>query len=298
MEIMGKFDDTAISEWVPFGDGATSTCYYHKENPGIMLKFFDQGRTGADYAEREFDLSSAVSAMSISTPKAIQTVTIDGKRGIVYERITPKISVSRLCTDNPDQFEEYARLFTIECLKFHKIQCTEDSIVSRKQQVLNALNSNHGLSKRARKFLLELANSVEDTKTCLHGDMQSGNLVSNGENFYWIDLGAFAWGNPMFDVGGMYFFYKSTLGQLLYGKIFHMKTNQLTRFWRIFSDVYSKGNTPSFDIEAAKWSLLFIVYTLSIESFSKLERTIVNLYINLSVRKFIEQYNQKVARRE
>ena len=283
---MEIFNGMTINDWIPFGDGATSTCYYHKDNSRIMLKFFDQGRTGADYAEKEFDLSSAVSSMSISTQKAIKTVTIDGKRGIIYERISPKISVSRLCTDNYDKFDEYARLFTLECLKFHEIQCTQGSIVSRKKQVLDALQTNRGLSNRARKFLLDLANSVEDTKTCLHGDMQSGNLVSNGERFYWIDLGAFAWGNPMFDVGGMYFFYKSTLGQMLYGKIFHMTVKQLTRFWKIFSDVYSKGNSPSFDIEAAKWSLLFIVYTLSIESFSKLERAIVNLYINISIRRY------------
>ena len=282
---MENFDNTTIKDWIPFGDGATSTCYRHKDIPGIMLKFFDQGRTGADYAELEYTLSNAVSSMGIPTPRAVQTVTIGDKTGIIYERITPKISVSRLCVDNPDKFDEYVLRFTAECKELHATTCTADSFESRKQQVVEAIESNGGLSEKSKKFLLDLADSVEDSRTCLHGDMQSGNLVSNGKNYFWIDLGAFAWGNPMFDIGGMYFFYKSRLGQMLYGKIFHMNKTQLSRFWNVFADEYSNGNKESFDIEASKWSLLFIVYTLSIESFSKIERMIVNFYIECCIRK-------------
>ena len=282
---MENYDNTTLEDWVPFGDGATSTCYYHKDNAGIMLKFFDQGRTDSDYADREFGLASAVWAMSVSTPKAIQVVSIDGKKAVIYERISPKISVSRLCTDNPDKFDEYVRQFSLECRKIHATPCTDSSIQSRKRQVTEALNANTGLSAKSRKFLLDLAESVPDSRTCLHGDMQSGNLVYNGKRYFWIDLGAFAWGNPMFDVGGMYFFYKSRLGQMLYGKIFHMKAKQLSRFWNVFSKTYPTESMSDFDTEARKWSLLFIVYTLSIESFSKLETRIVNLYIDRCVRR-------------
>ena len=282
---MENFDNTTIEDWVPFGDGATSTCYYHKTVPGVMLKFFDQGRTESDYAELEYGLSNAVASMAVSTPRAIRTVSIGGKTGIIYERIVPKISVSRLCIDNPDKFDEFVCRFSIECKKLHSTPCTAHSIASRKQQVVRALDSNGGLSQKSKRFLLDLADSVEDTRTCLHGDMQSGNLVSNGKDYFWIDLGAFAWGNPMFDIGGMYFFYKSRLGQMLYGKIFHMNKAELTRFWDVFAKEYSGGNGAAFGIEASKWSLLFIVYTLSIESFSKIERMIVNFYIGCRIRK-------------
>ncbi|MBQ0094539.1 MAG: phosphotransferase [Bacteroidetes bacterium] len=282
---MENFNSTTLEDWIPFGDGATSTCYYHRENPDLMLKFFDQGRTGSDYADREFSLSSAVWAMSVSTPRAIQVVSIEDKKAIIYERITPKISVSRLCTDNPDKFDEYVRQFSLECRKLHATPCTQDLIKSRKQQVIDALNSDRGLSEKSRQFLLDLAGSVEDSHTCLHGDMQSGNLVFNGKRYYWIDLGAFAWGNPMFDVGGMYFFYKSRLGQILYGRIFHMKKSQLSHFWDVFTSTYPQMSKSDFDKEARKWSLLFIVYTLAVESFSKFETWIVNLYINRCIRK-------------
>ena len=35
-------------------------------------------------------------------------------------------------------------------------------------------------------------------KTCLHGDFHIGNIITNGEKDYWIDLGDFAYGAPDF----------------------------------------------------------------------------------------------------
>lgn len=43
-----------------------------------------------------------------------------------------------------------------------------------------------------------MLDSLPSPKTCLHGDFHIGNIITNGEKDYWIDLGDFAYGAPDF----------------------------------------------------------------------------------------------------
>ena len=44
----------------------------------------------------------------------------------------------------------------------------------------------------------QFVRSVPEAITCLHGDMHIGNVITDGMRDYWIDLGDFAYGNPLF----------------------------------------------------------------------------------------------------
>lgn len=112
---MENFNSTTLEDWIPFGDGATSTCYYHRENPDLMLKFFDQGRTGSDYADREFSLSSAVWAMSVSTPRAIQVVSIEDKKARKWSLL---FIVYTLAVESFSKFETWiVNLYINRCIR-------------------------------------------------------------------------------------------------------------------------------------------------------------------------------------
>ncbi len=55
------------------------------------------------------------------------------------------------------------------------------------------------------KILLQaFLDSVPENTNCVHGDFQPGNVILAGGKPYWIDLGRFAWGDPMFDFGHLY----------------------------------------------------------------------------------------------
>lgn len=55
------------------------------------------------------------------------------------------------------------------------------------------------------KILLQaFLDSVPENTNCVHGDFQPGNVILAGGKPYWIDLGRFAWGDPMFDIGHLY----------------------------------------------------------------------------------------------
>ena len=40
----------------------------------------------------------------------------------------------------------------------------------------------------------------DDRSTYLHGDFHFGNMITDGNRDYMIDLGAFSYGNPLFDL--------------------------------------------------------------------------------------------------
>ena len=53
------------------------------------------------------------------------------------------------------------------------------------------------LSDKTKQDALAILADIPDPCTCLHGDFTTGNLITDGKECYWIDLGWFSYGNPL-----------------------------------------------------------------------------------------------------
>ena len=89
---------------------------------------------------------------------------------------------------------------------------------------------------------------VPDTDTAIHGDLQFGNAIFAGNKRYFIDLGDFCYGNPLFDVGMMYLCCKLDSEDFI-RETFHMDKATAIQFWERFAPTYFGNDRSLNDIE-------------------------------------------------
>lgn len=274
-----NYREINLSDWIPSGAGATATSYNHKENQELMLKLFNAGITGDGYAEKEFDLSRKVEALGLRTPRAIEIVKAGKSAGVIYQRIGSKKSISRSCADNPGNIDKYARIFAEECKKLHSRSCNPADFPSRKAQALKAVAEHKGYSRHTKEVITAAIHRLGDHTTCLHGDMQPGNLLIADDTTYWIDLGFFSWGHPMFDIACLYFFCKHPIGLFWGTKLCHLTRWQMKRFWQSFAEAYST-NPAELASTAKDNVLVYLAYTIDLENYEGLTAAVFDSYIN------------------
>ena len=97
--------------------------------------------------------------------------------------------------------------------------------------------------------LLRFIQDAPDVDTALHGDLQFGNIIFAGDKRYFIDLGDFCYGYPLFDIGMVYSTAFLSSPDFV-REAFHMEMDTAVRFWRAFAPVYFGSDRPLKDIEA------------------------------------------------
>ena len=227
-----------LNDYVRTGEGANGASYNHKSDPSIMLKMYFRN---FEAAQLELELAQKVYDMGIPTPEPGDLVT-DGKQmGIRFRRIEGKKSYSRACGDNPERAEEYGKEFAQLSKKLHAVHVDTSKFESCKQRYYNMLDANPDFTPEQKQKIRDYIASVPDTDTALHGDLQFGNGIFTEKDGirtpYFIDLGDFCYGNPMFDVGMVY------LCACLNDESWTMEVNHMTnataaRFWDGFAKEY------------------------------------------------------------
>ena len=194
-----------LNDYVRTGEGANGASYNHKTDPSIMMKLYFRN---FEAAEKELELAQKVYAAGIPTPEPGDLVT-DGKQvGIRFRRIDGKKSYSRACGDNPERAEEYGREFAQMCKQLHAIHVDTTQFENVKDRLYKMLADNPDFTPDQKEKIHAFIAAAPDADTAIHGDLQFGNGIFteiNGERKkYFIDLGDFCYGYPMFDIGMVY----------------------------------------------------------------------------------------------
>ena len=182
--------------------------------------------------------------------------------GYTFERIKGKKSLSRICADDPSRISEIAALLASEGRKLHATTCDTAFFPSHKEGALKAIGAADFADEADKQKLLAFVEGLDDAPTCLHGDYQTGNLIVSGEGKpYWIDLGWFSHGLPMFDIGHLFLITQIYSQFQRMRDIIHMSREQLLVFWDAFAAAYS-GNADhaAFDVEAARFAAIDVCY--------------------------------------
>lgn len=252
-----------ISSWIQEGEGGNGKTYSHPDNPGLMLKVNKLSNLNDEATmKREVEMAQHVLALGLTTPHMYEIVRVGDCFGMTFERIQGKRSLSRICADEPSRIGEIATLLATEGKQLHTKPCDTVFFPSHKEQTLKAIEVASFVSEADKQKLSTFVESLTEETTCVHGDFQMGNLIVSGEGRpYWIDLGWFSYGTPMFDIGHLYLLcnvYSQFQGLR---DITHMTQEQLLAFWDAFATAYSgSADHADFDACAAKFAPLDVCF--------------------------------------
>jgi uncharacterized protein (TIGR02172 family) len=238
-----------INDYIRSGEGANGASYNHKSDPNILLKMYF---SNFDAAERELLLAQKVYNTGIPTPEPGDLVT-DGERvGIRFHRIVGKRSYARACGDEPEKTEEYAREFARLCKRLHSTRVDTSVFENVKSRLFQLLADNPFFTADQKQKLHSFIASTPDADTAIHGDLQFGNgIFTEKEGIrtpYFIDLGDFCYGNPLFDIGMVYLCCKLN-SEAWTQEQFHMSNANAARFWDAFAPEYFDPNVDMIALE-------------------------------------------------
>lgn len=187
-----------LNDWIQSGESTFGLSYFHKSDETLMLKL---AKPGADRKEfvQEYETACRVYELGVPSPEPGELVTCDGLIGILFRRIVGKRSIARAIADNPDEIPQLARIYSDALKKLHSTPCNKDCFRSIKDVYRERMLANPFRSDDMKAKAVELLESLPDADTCVHGDMHFGNIIIAGGKYYFIDLGSFSYGYPLFD---------------------------------------------------------------------------------------------------
>ena len=233
-----------LADYEYAGEGANGSSYNHKSDPDIMLKLHNPGKEG--HARGEWLVAKKVFDLGIPTPEPGDLVT-DGERvGIRFRRISGKKSFSRAVGDDPEHVEEYAREFAQMCRQLHSVHVDTSVFENVKDRYLRLLRENPFFTPEEKEKIAAFIRQAPDADIALHGDLQYSNAIFVGDERYFIDLGDFCYGYPMFDIGMVYLCCYLSSADFIQ-EMYHMSKPTAQTFWDAFAPAYFG---PDADLEA------------------------------------------------
>ena len=227
-----------LNDYVRTGEGANGASYNHKTDPNVMLKMYFRN---FEAAQLELELAQKVYDMGIPTPEPGDLVTDGERMGIRFRRIEGKKSYSRACGDNPEKAPEYAREFAQICKRLHATHVDTTRFENVKNRLYAMLEANPFFTAEQKDKIRAFIAAAPETDTAIHGDLQFSNGIFVEENGvrtpYFIDLGDFCYGYPMFDIG-MVYLCCCLNDEAWTMEQYHMSNATAARFWDAFAAEY------------------------------------------------------------
>lgn len=240
LNIFRKPKGLDISKYEEFGGGYLSKSF-NSEDGDSMLKYYGK-RIPVEVVLREKNVARKVFLFGIPTPMVGPLHCSDGNYAIDFERIEGKRSLSRVIADEPERLEEITVKFAEMCKELHSTPCDTNLFEPRVNAYRAAVLNCKEITEEEKAKALSFIDNIPAATTCLHGDMQLSNIITNGEEYLWIDLSDFGYGNPMLDIG-MWLFLSILNSEERVDQIFHLTKEQINRCWQIFAREYFGADT-------------------------------------------------------
>ena len=226
----------SLDDWEKFGGGFTADSFYHKTDNSIMMKLY-AAFMGSKDPLTELELAEEVVSLGIPTAKPLEYVQAGDRFGSVFERLVGKRSIARILADEPERLDEMAHVFATEIKKLHSTECDTTRFSSAKKTMKGKIEASSVLSAEVKEKAIKVIDGAGDFTTCLHGDCHIGNMLIVNNKPYFIDLGDFAYGDPMFDLG-LLLFQAEPENEAMSEELYHISLSRFREFWDRFKVYY------------------------------------------------------------
>ena len=164
----------------PIGLGRTSEIYEYTDE--TVLKLF-KTHGYESMARHESKIYSAVKDCGLPIPRLFDEVTVNGRKGLVYQKING-ISISRAIQENPRKLMFFAR--DMAALHNDIGSCAiKSDIDTYKSKLAWGINRQNLLSKEENNKILSCLEGMDEKSLLCHGDLHPENiLLENGR--YWV----------------------------------------------------------------------------------------------------------------
>lgn len=235
IDVTRKPKSLDMSKYVEFGAGYLSKAYNSQDGDSVLKVYGDN--MPEEVVIREKNIARAVLLFGINTPMVGTIYDYEGHKCVDFERIEGKRSFSRIMSEEPDKINELSIKFARMCKELHTTPCDTNIFADRKIMYRNVIAGTDLLDEAKKGKVLAFIDSIPQATTCLHGDMQPSNVITNGKEDFWIDLSDFGYGYPMLDLG-MWYFLSMLNPEELTMHIFHLGKAQMETVWKIFAKEY------------------------------------------------------------
>ena len=248
---MGAYEKINLEDYVQTGEGGTAQAYTRKDGKSLA-KLYNPGFE-ADKVVGEFLTARIVFEMGISTPEPYRLVT-DGERfGAEYELIRNKRSFARILSEEPERLEEISLTFARAARELHAHKADTARLHSYKEVLIRFYQEKDRVPEEYKRLALAFLEKVPEADTCLHGDLQIGNIITDGDRTLWIDVGEFSHGVPQWDISILWTMAHNMKADRSVN-LFHITPEMFNKHWNTFLPAYL-GTTDPGELEAFTKSL-------------------------------------------
>jgi len=175
------------------GQGKTAEVFIWEQNK--IIKLF-RSRSFDPLLEAEWKLSRTVRELQLAVPDVYGIETVDGKRGIVYERVDGPTLTLRL-TRKPWQLKGLAR----QMASLHAVLGRQSGEGLPPQKELLEYNISHApqLSQEEKDAVIRYLRGLPDGKQACHGDFHPDNILLSPQGPVVIDWTTGSCGQPAAD---------------------------------------------------------------------------------------------------
>ncbi len=156
----------------PIATGRTAEIYPYGE--GKVLKLFFSSTPQA-WIDKEVAVGRYIQETPLPVPKVFESVNIEGREGVVYERIAGPSLLNELGT-KPWNAARYARLMAEMHVQVHEVEAPEN-LETQRDWARGGIPETRKISKDQQTRVLQLLDSLPAGSQLCHGDFHPGNIV-------------------------------------------------------------------------------------------------------------------------
>jgi Ser/Thr protein kinase RdoA (MazF antagonist) len=162
-----------------------------------VLKLF-HGRTGRARAEREYRATRAVHAAGLPAPAAYELVEIDGRYGVVLERIDGPSVLESVQARPWTLFDAVRRVAELHA-RINRCPAPTE-LPSQRDWIAGGIDAALNLSELERETARRRLARLPDGSAVCHGDFHPGNVLLTSRGPVVIDWDTATRGHPLGDV--------------------------------------------------------------------------------------------------
>lgn len=175
-------------------EGATAEIFAWDEDK--ILKLYHEGAPSGEVEQEAIRASIAYDAR-LKTPAVIDTITIENRQGIIFERVHGITMVDALIA-NPQKLRPYAHLLAELQADIHTR--TASKLPTQRHRLQCQIQSVSGLSLETKGAILTDLDRLQEDNTLCHGDLHPENILLTADEPVIIDWVDATQGSPLVDV--------------------------------------------------------------------------------------------------